>query len=83
MALTLANTPWNKGGTPPVSNDQEKDKSGSTSAYVIESIEYVGTTLLPANALFDDPDELDRMLSYTKKSIESRTQSLPGPPEGT
>ncbi|QXJ22417.1 hypothetical protein AGRA3207_003412 [Actinomadura graeca] len=51
-------------------NDRS-DRPPPGGAYVIESIEYVRETPLPPNTLFDDPDELDRLLEYTKQSIES------------
>ncbi|WP_218005034.1 hypothetical protein [Actinomadura macra] len=70
MLPTLDNTGWSREGTAPVPNDRS-DRPPPGGAYVIESIEYVRETPLPPNTLFDDPDELHRLLEYTKQSIES------------
>lgn len=79
MAFRLADAASGERGALLVPNDQPKDKPAS--AYVIESIEYVRTKPLPHNALFDDLDELEQMLAYTKESIEARRQSMSEPPE--
>lgn len=73
MALTLVPSSAREGASR-VSGDHPH-KTPSTSAYVIESIEYVPDTPLPRNSLFDNPVELGQILDCTRRSIESQPPS--------
>ena len=47
---------------------------GSGGAYVVECIEYVNPNPLPEGDPFEDPEELARILSLTRKSILGQAQ---------
>jgi hypothetical protein len=68
----MPNTLWGR-GVPPMRYGQADTEDETAGSYVVEPIEYVRASPLPANGLFDNSDRVSDLVERTKSSIKSRS----------